>query len=119
MLLPIPPSLQHVAATGRGRCEGLITDAHSAIGQVRTLIDQVNAGQAPGMLAKYPALYKEANATMTRRGDSGKNPIICPGQRGQIDQRRFLPQDAKLSLQKLDKATEGWGPGASERWWGF
>jgi phospholipid/cholesterol/gamma-HCH transport system substrate-binding protein len=91
-----------------GDAKTLITDAQGAIGQVRTLIDQVNAGQGTlGMLAKDPALYKEATATMTQAREILEKINHGQGSVGKLINDESFLKNAKLSLQKLDKATEG------------
>jgi phospholipid/cholesterol/gamma-HCH transport system substrate-binding protein len=91
-----------------GEAKSLISDAHGAIGVARNLIDQVNAGQGTlGMLAKDPALYKETTATMTNAREILEKINHGQGSVGKLINDESFLKNAKLSLQKLDKATEG------------
>src|SRR5262249_41545616 len=91
-----------------GEAKTLITDAHGAIGQARDLIDQINAGKGTlGMLAKDPALYNETRATMTQAREILEKINRGQGSVGKLINDDSFLKNAKLSLQKLDKATEG------------
>jgi len=91
-----------------GQAKGLIDDAHGMVTQARTLIDGVNAGQGTlGLLAKDPALYKETTATMTNVREIMEKINHGQGSVGKLVNDDSLLKNAKLSLQKLDKATEG------------
>ena len=97
-------SLQLAASDGRG----LINDAHSMMGQVRSIVDQINAGQGTlGMLTKDPALYKETTAVMTHTREILEKINRGQGSVGSLINDDSFLKNAKLSLQKLDKATEG------------
>src|SRR6266446_7464180 len=91
-----------------GQAKGLIDDAHGMVAQARTLIDGVNAGQGTlGLLAKDPALYKETTATMVHVREIMEKINHGQGSVGKLVNDDSLLKNAKLSLQKLDKATEG------------
>lgn len=91
-----------------GEAQTLIADAHLAIGQARSIIDQVNAGQGTlGKLTKDPALYNEATATMTQAREILEKINHGQGSVGKLINDDSFLKNAKLSLQKLDKATEG------------
>ena len=91
-----------------GEAKTLITDAHGAIGQARDIIDQINAGKGTlGMLAKDPALYNETTATMTQAREILEKINHSQGTVGKLINDDSFLKNAKLSLQKLDKATEG------------
>jgi phospholipid/cholesterol/gamma-HCH transport system substrate-binding protein len=83
-----------------GQADGMIT-------QVRGLIDGINSGKGTlGKLAKDEALYTETSAAMANLRE-----ILQKMNRGQgtvgklINDESFL-KNAKLTLQKLDKATD-------------
>jgi phospholipid/cholesterol/gamma-HCH transport system substrate-binding protein len=59
------------------------------------------------MLAKDPALYKEATATMTQAREILEKINHAQGTVGKLINDDSFLKNAKLSLQKLDKATEG------------
>lgn len=91
-----------------GEAKTLITDAHGAVGQARDLIDQVNAGKGTlGMLAKDPALYNQTTATMTQAREILEKINHGQGSVGKLINDESFLKNAKMSLQKLDKATEG------------
>ena len=91
-----------------GQANSLITDAHGMIAEARTIIDQVNAGQGTlGMLTKDPTLYKETTATMLQAREILEKINRGQGSVGKLINDESFLKNAKLSLQKLDKATEG------------
>ena len=88
--------------------KGLIDDAHGAISQARTIIDQINTGQGTvGMLLKDPTFAKEATASMTQAREILEKINHGQGSVGKLINDDSFLRNAKLSLQKLDKATEG------------
>jgi len=88
--------------------KGLTGNADAMISQMRGLVDDINAGKGTiGRLAKDETLYNETTTAMTNLRE-----ILQKMNRGQgtigalINDDSFL-KNAKLSLQKLDKATDG------------
>lgn len=84
-----------------------LIDARATLGKANSIVDQINAGQGTlGKLAKDEALYRETTTAM-----SNLREILEKINRGQgsvgslVNDDSFL-KNAKLSLQKLDKATE-------------
>jgi phospholipid/cholesterol/gamma-HCH transport system substrate-binding protein len=91
-----------------GQANGLIADAHGMISEARTIVDRVNAGQGTlGLLTKDPTLYKETTATMTQAREILEKINHGQGSVGKLINDESFLKNAKLSLQKLDKATEG------------
>ena len=91
-----------------GQAKGLVDDAQSMINQARLVIDQINSGKGTlGLLAKDPALYNEATATMTQAREILEKINHGQGTVGKLINDESFLKNAKLSLQKLDKATEG------------
>jgi phospholipid/cholesterol/gamma-HCH transport system substrate-binding protein len=89
------------------QAQGFVNDARGMLGKANTVIDQVNAGQGTiGRLLKEDALYVQTTTAM----DNLKQ-ILEKMNRGQgtvgklINDEAFL-KNARLTLQKLDKATE-------------
>lgn len=87
--------------------KGVMRDVEGIIGKANGVIDQVNAGQGTlGMLTKDEALYRETAAAM-----ANLNQILGKINQGQgsvgklVNDESFL-KNAKMSLQKLDKATD-------------
>lgn len=90
------------------KADNMIGQADAMIGQMRGLVDNINKGQGTlGRLAKDEALYNETTTAMTnlreilQKMNSGKGTVGAL-----INDDSFL-KNAKLSLQKLDKATDG------------
>jgi len=88
--------------------KGLMTNANSSLTDIRGLIQEINAGQGTlGKLAKDDKLYNEFTLAA-----SNLREILQKMNRGQGTVGKLINDDefyknAKLSLQKLDKATEG------------
>ena len=59
------------------------------------------------MLTKDPTLYKEATATLTQAREILEKINRGQGSVGKLINDESFLKNAKLSLQKLDKATEG------------
>jgi phospholipid/cholesterol/gamma-HCH transport system substrate-binding protein len=78
-----------------------IEDAHK-------VIDQVNAGQGTiGRLVKDEALYRETTASMTNLREILQKINQGNGTVGKLVNDQEFYKNAKLTLQKLDQATEG------------
>src|SRR5438477_736648 len=91
-----------------GEAKTLISDAHGMIGQARDIVDQVHAGKGTlGMLAKDETLYKETTATMSQAREILEKINRAQGSVGKLINDDSFLKNAKMSLQKLDKATEG------------
>jgi len=87
--------------------KGFMQQAEDMIGKANNVVDQINAGQGTlGKLAKDETLYREATGVMTNL-----NQILGKINQGQgsvgklVNDESFL-KNAKMSLQKLDKATD-------------
>lgn len=96
------------AKTLMSKAETMVDQANTVIGGAQKVMDQINSGQGTlGKLAKDEALYRETTTAMANLRE-----ILEKMNRGQgtvgslINDDSFL-KNAKLSLQKLDKATEG------------
>jgi phospholipid/cholesterol/gamma-HCH transport system substrate-binding protein len=88
--------------------KGLISQAQLVIGDARGIVERVNSGQGTlGKLTRDEALYNETTVAMTNLRE-----ILQKMNRGQgtvgklINDESFL-KNAKLTLQKVEKATEG------------
>ncbi len=78
-----------------------VADAHKAI-------DQVNSGQGTvGKLLHDETLYRETTASMTNLREILQKINQGQGTVGKIVNDQELYRNAKLTLQKLDQATEG------------
>jgi phospholipid/cholesterol/gamma-HCH transport system substrate-binding protein len=85
-----------------------LTDARAAVADARNIIAQVNAGQGTaGKLIKDPALYNETTASMTNLREILQKINQGQGSVGKLINDQEFYKNAKLTLQKLDKATDG------------
>ena len=78
------------------------------IADARKIIDGVNAGEGSlGKLVKDEALYRETTASMTQLKEILTKINQGDGTVGKLVNDQEFYKNAKLTLQKLDKATEG------------
>src|ERR1051325_7291339 len=88
--------------------KGFIGDAQGMIGQARKIIDNIEAGQGTlGKLTKDEALYTETTTAMTNLREILEKINKGQGSVGKLVNDDSFLKNAKLSLQKLDKVTEG------------
>ena len=84
-----------------GQADGMIT-------QIRSVIDGINSGKGTlGKLTKDEALYTESTAAMTNLREILQKMNQGQGTVGKLINDDSFLKNAKLSLQKLDKATDG------------
>lgn len=80
----------------------------TTIAQARLAVDQLNSGQGSlGKLMKDEKLYAETTEAMTTLKEILKKINNGTGSVGQLVNDDSLLKNAKMSLQKLDKAAEG------------
>ncbi len=90
-------NLQHTSDEIRG-----------TVADARRIVDQVNAGEGTvGKLIKDEGLYRETMASMTNLREILQKINQGQGSVGKLVNDQDLYKNAKLTLQKLDKATEG------------
>jgi len=78
------------------------------INQARSVIDEINAGHGTlGKLAKDEKLYNETTVAMSNLREILEKMNRGQGSVGKLINDESLLKNIKLSLQKLDKATEG------------
>ena len=78
------------------------------LGEARKVVDQINAGQGTvGKLVKDETLYNETTASMTNLREILQKINQGQGSVGKLVNDQEFYRNAKLTLQKLDKATEG------------
>jgi ABC-type transport system involved in resistance to organic solvents, periplasmic component len=83
-------------------------DIKLTLAEARKVVDQVNAGEGTiGKLVKDPALYNETTASMTNLKEILQKINQGQGSVGKLVNDQEFYRNAKLTLQKLDKATEG------------
>ena len=82
--------------------------ANSSLADVHGLIQQINSGQGTlGKLAKDEKLYNEFTLAATNLREILEKMNRGQGTVGKLINEDDFYKNAKLSLQKLDKATEG------------
>ena len=83
-------------------------DARGMIGKARGMMDDVNAGHGTvGKLLKDEALYRATTDSMTNLKEILQKVNKGDGTVSKLINDQEFYKNAKLSLQKLDKATEG------------
>jgi phospholipid/cholesterol/gamma-HCH transport system substrate-binding protein len=79
-----------------------------AIAEAKKIVNDVNAGQGTlGKLVKDEALYLETTASMTNLKEILEKINQGQGTIGKLVNEQEFYKNAKLTLQKVDKATEG------------
>jgi len=85
-----------------------MADAQVTIAHAREIVDQINAGQGTvGKLVKDPRLYNETTEAMVNAKEILQKVNQGQGSVGKLINDQEFYKNAKLTLQKLDKATEG------------
>lgn len=88
--------------------KSLTAQADGMITQVRGLVDGINSGKGTlGKLTKDEALYNETTGAMTNMREILQKMNQGQGTVGKLINDDSFLKNAKLSLQKLDKATDG------------
>jgi phospholipid/cholesterol/gamma-HCH transport system substrate-binding protein len=91
-----------------GDLKGLMTNANQSLSDVRGIIAQINAGEGTlGKLTKDDKLYTEFTLAATNLREILQKMNRGQGTVGKLINEDEFYKNAKLSLQKLDKATEG------------
>ena len=101
-------SLYQAALSAVTNMNETAADIKRVVAQAQNVVADINAGKGTmGKLAKDDALYKEATTAMTNLKEIFRK--INQGQRsvGKLVNDESFFKNVKLSLQKLDKATEG------------
>jgi phospholipid/cholesterol/gamma-HCH transport system substrate-binding protein len=87
--------------------KGLTGQASSLLSRASGIIDQVNSGQGTlGKLTRDEALYVETTAAMSNLREILHKINQGQGSVGKLINDESFLKNAKLSLQKLDKATD-------------
>lgn len=85
-----------------------VTSARLALDNANRIIDRANAGEGTvGLLLKDPKLYNETTEAVTNAKEILQKVNRGQGSVGKLINDESLFKNAKLTLQKLDKATEG------------
>jgi phospholipid/cholesterol/gamma-HCH transport system substrate-binding protein len=85
-----------------------VVDARGIVTQAKSIMGDVQAGKGTvGKLLEDPALYNQTTAMMTNARSIMEKINTGQGSVGKLIKDQEFYKNAKLSLQKLDKATEG------------
>jgi len=85
----------------------LVQDAKTAVNQTKDMINNVNAGKGTlGMLTKDEALYRETTTAMGNLREIFQKINQGQGSAGKLVNDESLYKNAKMTLQKVEKATE-------------
>ncbi len=84
------------------------TDIKSIVSEAKVVMNDINAGKGTlGKLTKDEALYKETTTAMTNLREIFEKVNRGQGSVGKLINDESLYKNARMTLQKLDKATEG------------
>jgi phospholipid/cholesterol/gamma-HCH transport system substrate-binding protein len=84
------------------------TDAKGVVDQAKTLVANANQGEGTvGKLLKDPKLYDDTTAAMTNLRQIMEKVNQGQGSVGKLVNDEALIKNVKMTLQKLDKATDG------------
>lgn len=88
--------------------KGLAAQATVMLGQARGIMDQINAGEGTlGKIVKDETLYAESTNAMVALREILQKINRGQGTVGKLLTDESLYKNAKMTLQKVDKATEG------------
>jgi phospholipid/cholesterol/gamma-HCH transport system substrate-binding protein len=88
--------------------QATLTDARTTVAAAKDIMNQVNAGQGTaGKLIKDDKLYNETTASMSNLRQILEKINQGQGSVGKLVNDQEFYRNAKLTLQKIDKATEG------------
>ena len=86
----------------------LLKQAHVTLDQANSVLDEVNQGRGTlGKLIKDEALYRESSSAMTNLREIFEKINKGQGTVGKLVNDESFLKNAKMTLQKVDKATEG------------
>ncbi|HEV2391657.1 MAG TPA: MlaD family protein [Verrucomicrobiae bacterium] len=101
-------TLYNSAYTAVTNLQETATQINLTVADARKVVDQVNAGQGTvGKLLHDDTLYRETTDSMTNLKEILQKINQGQGSVGKLVNDQDLYKNAKLTLQKLDQATEG------------
>jgi phospholipid/cholesterol/gamma-HCH transport system substrate-binding protein len=101
-------TLYNSALTTVSNLQSATDDIKLTLGDARDVLNQVNSGQGTlGKLVKDEKLYNETTDFMTNMKEISQKINQGQGSVGKLINDQEFYKNAKLTLQKLDKATEG------------
>jgi len=101
-------SLYNTALSTVSNLQDTATEIRATVADARKLVDQANAGRGTvGKLLTDDTLYRETTASMTNLKEILQKVNQGQGSVGKLVNDQEFYRNAKLTLQKLDQATEG------------
>ena len=96
------------ACSSQAEVEDVASQIKLTVADARKAVDQINAGQGTvGKLLHDEALYRETTTSMTNLKEILQKINQGQGSVGKLINDHEFYNNAKLTLQKLDQATEG------------
>lgn len=90
------------------QASGMVGNANALMGTAKVIVDEVNAGQGTvGKLLKDPTLFYQMTNTMGNMAEIMEKVNRGTGSVARVINDQDLYKNARLGLQKLEKATEG------------
>jgi phospholipid/cholesterol/gamma-HCH transport system substrate-binding protein len=101
-------ALYNTALATVSNLQDTATEIKATVADARKVVDQVNSGQGTvGKLLKDDKLYRETTDSMTNLKEILQKVNQGQGTVGKLVNDQEFYRNAKLTLQKLDQATEG------------
>jgi phospholipid/cholesterol/gamma-HCH transport system substrate-binding protein len=101
-------ALYNTALSTVSNLQDTATEIKATVADARRMMDQVNSGQGTvGKLLKDDTLYRETTEAMTNAKEILQKVNQGQGSVGKLVNDQEFYRNAKLTLQKLDQATEG------------
>jgi phospholipid/cholesterol/gamma-HCH transport system substrate-binding protein len=101
-------ALYNTALNSLSNLQATATEIKTTVGEARRAVDQINSGQGTvGMLLKDDKLYRETTDSMTNLKEILQKMNQGQGSVGKLINDQEFYRNIKLTLQKLDQATEG------------
>ena len=101
-------ALYNTALASLSNLQDTATEMKTTVAEARKAVDQINSGQGTvGMLLKDDKLYRETTDSMTNLKEILQKMNQGQGSVGKLINDQEFYRNIKLTLQKLDQATEG------------
>ena len=101
-------ALYNTALASLSNLQDTATEMKTTVAEARKAVDQINSGQGTvGMLLKDDKLYRETTDGMTNLKEILQKMNQGQGSVGKLINDQEFYRNIKLTLQKLDQATEG------------
>jgi phospholipid/cholesterol/gamma-HCH transport system substrate-binding protein len=101
-------ALYNTALNSLSNLQDTATEMKTTVAEARKAVDQINSGQGTvGMLLKDDKLYRETTDGMTNLKEILQKMNQGQGSVGKLINDQEFYRNIKLTLQKLDQATEG------------